>query len=76
MSFFVDGYKRTINGFEVNNVKNYADSKKYMVIKMIDGEWWFEAADDNAETVGNIVSALNRLGIRAAVIKNMKEQTA
>lgn len=76
MSYFADGYKRTINGFEVNNVKNYADSKKYIVIKMIDGEWWFEAADDNAETIGNIVAGLNRLGVRVAVIKNMKEQTA
>lgn len=39
----------TINGVVINNYKSYADDKKFIVVKKIDGEWWFEGADNNED---------------------------
>lgn len=36
------------NGIIINNYQAYADDKAFMVVKKIDGEWWFDGADNDA----------------------------
>lgn len=39
----------TINGVVIKNYNPYADDKKFIVVKKVDGEWWFEGADDSED---------------------------
>ena len=76
MNYFEPGYKRTIGGIEVNNVKSYAADKKYIVVKKVDGEWWFEAADNSVETASRIVSELSAFGTETRILNNSEVMTA
>ena len=35
------------NGIIINNYQSYAEDKAFVVVKKIDGEWYFEGADND-----------------------------
>lgn len=61
-----------IQGYEVLNMQPYAKEKKYILIKQIDGHWYFEAASDDIKDVcrigQKIVDANSHIRIRVIAL--------